>query len=105
VLVDLPRLTARYTGPFEQAAQAVFHRESLELQEFKARILRRAYLTKGERSLAFLPTDVAVGAPRDDTHFPGRRQLTVEFTLGAGQYATLVLKTAATLIGSHLKVR
>jgi len=104
-LVDLPRLTARYTGPFEQAARTVFERESLELQEFKARILRRAYLTKGERSVAFLPTDVAVGAPSDDTQFPGRKQLTVKFALGAGQYATLVLKTAAALIGSHIKVR
>lgn len=104
-LVDLPRLTARYTGPFEQAAQAVFERESLDLQEFKARILRRAYLTKGERPVAFLPTDVAVGAPSDDTQSPGSRQLDVEFALGAGQYATLVLKTAAALIGSHIRVR
>ncbi|MCD6286326.1 MAG: tRNA pseudouridine(13) synthase TruD [Anaerolineae bacterium] len=104
-LVDLPRLTARYIGPFEQAAQAVFAKESLGLQEFKARILRRAYLTKGERPVVFLPTDVAVGAPSDDTHFPGRKQLAVSFTLRAGQYATLVLKTAAALIGSQLKVR
>jgi len=104
-LVDLPRLTASYTGPFEQAAQAVFEKESLGLQEFKARILRRAYVTKGERPVAFLPTDVAVGAPSDDTQYPGRKQVTVEFTLGAGQYATLVLKTAAALIGSQLKVR
>jgi len=104
-LVDLPRLTARYVGPFEQPAQAVFERESLGLQEFKARILRRVYLTKGERPVAFLPTAVAVSAPSDDTKFPGRRQLTVEFSLSAGQYATLVLKTAAALIGSQLKVR
>ncbi len=104
-LVDLPRLTASYTGPFEQAAQAVFEKESLGLQEFKARILRRAYVTKGERPVAFLPTDVAVGAPSDDTQFPGGKQLTLEFVLGAGQYATLVLKTAAALIGSQLKVR
>jgi tRNA pseudouridine13 synthase len=104
-LVDLPRLTARYTGPFEQAAQAVFEKESLGLQEFKARILRRAYVTKGERPVAFLPTAVAVSAPSDDTQFPGRRQLTVEFALGAGQYATLVLRTAAALMGSQLKVR
>jgi tRNA pseudouridine13 synthase len=104
-LVDLPRLTARYMGPFEQAAQAVFEKESLGLQEFKARILRRAYVTKGERAVAFLPSDVAVGAPSDDAQFPGRKQLTVAFALGAGRYATLVLKTAAALIGSQLKVR
>jgi len=104
-LVDLPRLTARYPGPFEAAAAKVFESEDLELRDFKARILRRVYLTKGERSVAYLPTDVAAGPTGDDDQYPERKSATIEFTLGRGQYATLVLKTAAALIGTQIQVR
>jgi len=104
-LVDLPRLTARYPGDFRPAADKVFADEDLELRDFKARILRRVYLTKGERPVAFLPIEVTAGEAGVDEEFAGRRRATIAFALGPGQYATLVLKAAAALIGTQIKVR
>lgn len=105
VSVELPRLTARYEGPFESAAAAVFEREQLALREFKARILRRVYLTKGERAVAFAPSEVSATPPEPDEEHADRWQVTVSFALQPEQYATLVLKTAAALIGSDLMAR
>ena len=105
VVVDLPRLTARYDGPWRAAAEAVFEREELGLRDFKARILRRVYLTKGERQVAFAPADVSVGEPEPDAHNEGRWQVAVGFALDSGRYATLILKAAAALVGSPILVR
>jgi tRNA pseudouridine13 synthase len=105
MLVELPRLTARYDGPLHDAAAAAFEREKLELRDFKARILRRVYLTKGEREVIFAPTDVVSSAPEADAENAGRWQLQVGFTLGSGRYATLVLKAAASLVGAQIFVR
>jgi tRNA pseudouridine13 synthase len=105
VHVELPRLTARYEGPFEAVATEIFEQEQLELREFKARILRRVYLTKGERPVAFAPSGVSSQPPEPDTEHPGSWQVQVDFGLDAGQYATLVLKSTAALIGSTIRVR
>jgi tRNA pseudouridine13 synthase len=105
VLVELPRPPARYEGDFEAVSAAVFEKEQLELREFKARILRRVYLTKGERPVAFAPSDVSSESPAPDDQHPGRWQVRISFGLEAGQYATLVLKSAAALIGSDIRVR
>jgi tRNA(Glu) U13 pseudouridine synthase TruD len=105
VLVDLPRLTARYEGQFEAAAAAVFRAEGLGIRDFKARILKRAYLTKGERQVAFVPDDVGVGTPEADDLNDARWRVTVNFSLDTGRYATLVLKNAAALVGERIRVR
>ncbi len=105
VLVELPRLTACYEGPFEAVSAEVFEKEQLELREFKARILRRVYLTKGERTVAFAPWGVSSEPPEPDALHSERWQVQVNFGLNAGQYATLVLKSAAALIGSSIRVR
>ena len=90
---------------FEAPAAAVFEREQLELRDFKARILRRVYLTKGERPVAFAPEALTAEPPvRDDQDGEGW-QMTVAFTLGAGRYATLVMKAAAALIGTEIWTR
>jgi len=104
-LVELPRLTARYEGTLQTAAEAVFEREGLALRDFKARILRRVYLTKGEREVLFAPTQVESSAPEEDAENAGRRQVTVRFGLDSGRYATLVLKVAAALVGEPIFVR
>jgi tRNA pseudouridine13 synthase len=105
VAIDLPRLTAHYPGVFEAAAAAAFESEGLTTRDFKARILRRVYLPKRERVLAFVPQEVACGSPEADERAPGRYRTTVSFTLPPGQYASLVLKAAAALIGVELRVR
>lgn len=104
-LVDLPRLTSRYDEAFEAAADAALESEGLTLNDFKARILRRVYLTKGERQVAFLPTEVSVGQPESDTENLGRWSVIVQFALDPGRYATLILKVAAALIGADILVR
>lgn len=105
VLVDLPRLTARYEGVFEAAAETVFDDEGLGLRDFKARILRRVYLTKGERPVAFRPIEVSSQDAQPDEEIPDRWQVTLGFSLSTGQYATLITKAAAALIGAEIRVR
>lgn len=103
--IDLPRLTARYEEAVGEAAQAVFEMEELTLHDFKARILRRVYLSKGERSVWFTPTDVEVSAPYPDEYTSGRQAITVHFTLRSGSYATLVMKAAAAYCGISFRTR
>jgi len=105
VQIDLPRLTARYEGDIGEAAAAVFKMEDLTLRDFKARILRRVYLSKGERTIWFAPTEVEVGESFEDDRVSGRVAVPVNFTLQSGSYATLVLKTAAARIGADFRVR
>lgn len=105
VQVELPRLTARYEGALEAAAAAVFEKEELALRDFKARILRRVYLTKGERPVVFRPAEVYSRDAVPDAEHPDRWQVEVGFHLQSGQYATLVLKSAAALIGANIQVR
>jgi tRNA pseudouridine13 synthase len=103
--IDLPRLTARYEDKVGEAAKVVFERESLTLRDFKARILRRVYLSKGERLVWFAPEAVEVAAPFEDEHNPDRWAVPVSFTLRPGSYATLVMKAAAGRIGANLRAR
>ena len=103
--IDLPRLTARYENAIGEAAQAVFDMEGLTLHDFKARILRRVYLAKGERAVWFAPAAVEVSAPYPDEYTPGRQAVTVQFTLQSGCYATLVMKAAAAYSGLPFRTR
>ena len=103
--IDLPRLTARYEESVGEAASAVFETEGLTLHDFKARILRRVYLAKGERVVWFKPTAVEVSAPYPDEYTPGRQAVTVHFTLQSGCYATLVMKAAAAYSGLSFRAR
>lgn len=104
-MVELPRLTARYEGDLAPAAQAVFAAEGLTIRDFKTRILRRVYLVKGEREVAFAPGGVEVTAPTEDEENPGRRQVTVTLTLALDRYATLVLKAGAAMVGAEIRLR
>ncbi len=103
--VDLPRLTSRYEGEIAAAAEAVFAAEGLSVRDFKARILQRVYLAKGERPVWFAPTEVSVSEPYADEYAPGRQAVTVNFTLQSGSYATLVMKAAAVRAGIPFQTR
>jgi tRNA pseudouridine13 synthase len=67
--------------------------EGLALSDLKARILKRAYLSKGQRALLLFPQETSASLPEPDDRFPGQHKLTLTFTLPRGSYATLVLKT------------
>lgn len=103
--IPLPRLTARYEDEIGKAAAAVFAMEGLSLHDFKARILRRVYLAKGDRPIWFAPTEVDVSEPYPDEYTPGRQAVTVHFTLQSGCYATLVMKAAAAYCDIPIRTR
>jgi tRNA pseudouridine13 synthase len=111
VIVQGPRLTAYYEGPLAEAAEAALAEEGLTLQDFKARILKRAYLSKTKRSIWFRPLDVHVGTPEVDDAFSAGRgtsarwATSMTFTLTPGCYATLVLKVLALRLGTELRTR
>ncbi len=94
VTVPLPSYRAVYDDPAQAEIVAqVLAGEGLVLSDLKARILKRAYLSKGRRRLILFPQDASVSHPESDEHFPGRHKLTLTFTLPRGSYATLVIKT------------
>ncbi|MBN1976302.1 MAG: tRNA pseudouridine(13) synthase TruD [Anaerolineae bacterium] len=93
VAIPLPNHQASYAGP-DLAAIAihVLEEEGLELDDLKARILKRAYLPKGKRALLLFPEGLSCSPSEPDERFPGRHRVTAAFTLPRGSYATLVLK-------------
>lgn len=94
--IPLPHHRATFSdAALERIAHAVLAEEGLSLNELKARILKRAYLPKGQRPLLLFPTEIAVQAPQQDDRFPGRQQMQVSFTLPRGAFATLVLRRLA----------
>jgi len=94
--IPLPNHRARYADP-ELAAivEKVLAEEGFVLNDLKARILKRTYLTKGKRALLLFPEEVACSTAEDDDRFPKRQKMVVSFTLPRGSYATLVLKALA----------
>lgn len=75
-------------------AQRVLADEGLVLDDLKARILSKAYLSRGSRAVLVVPQEMEVGVPGEDERFPGRMQLSVRFVLPPGSYASLVPKAA-----------
>lgn len=96
--VDLPSYRAGYALP--QLASIV-HRtlqaEGFVLNDLKARILRRAYLYKGERHLMLYPGEVETAALEEDDRFAGRYALWIGFSLPPGAYATMIIRVARAL--------
>lgn len=91
----LPAAGAVYPPEQQPAVTAVLAEEGLALADFKARLLRDAYLPKGERELWVTPGELVAGAAVPDELAPSRYALPVTFTLPPGSYATLVIKVAA----------
>ena len=93
VAIPLPNHRARYADPdLAAVAVRVLEEEGLDLDDLKARILKRAYLPKGKRALFLFPEGLSCSASEPDERFPDRHRVTVAFTLPRGSYATLVLK-------------
>ncbi len=101
----MPNLTVRYPDALLPSVEAVLNEEEMTLEDFKARILRRVYLPKGERSVWFAPQDAVAGEPVEDVVFQGRWAVPVSFTLAPRQYATLLVKAIAARLGVHVRVR
>ena len=94
--IPLPNHRAVYADPeVEAIVSEVLKEEGLALNDLKARILKRAYLSKGKRTLWLFPEDPSASPPDPDDRFLGRSKLIVVFTLPRGSYATLVIKALA----------
>jgi tRNA pseudouridine13 synthase len=97
LVIPLPSHRAVYADPeLDVIAARVLAEEGLALHDLKARILKKAYLSKGKRALLLVPRDTQASAAQPDDLFPGQRKLTLTFTLPRGSYATLVLKALST---------
>jgi len=94
--IPLPHLHAAFGDPeLTAAAEEVLREEGLDWSDLKARILKRAYLPKGQRALLVFPQEAALLEASEDELFPGRCKLILAFSLLPGSYATLVLKALA----------
>lgn len=92
--IPLPHHRAVYGDPvLAKVVEDVLQAEELALSDLKPRILRRAYLPRGERSLILRPADASASPPAPDERFPGRQKVTLTFTLPPGSYATLVVRS------------
>jgi tRNA pseudouridine13 synthase len=73
-------------------AEEVLEREGIVLSDLKARQLSRIEVHGVQRRMIVLPGDLQVSGVGPDELYPGRRRLTLEFSLPRGSYATLVVK-------------
>ncbi|MBI1802558.1 MAG: tRNA pseudouridine(13) synthase TruD [Chloroflexi bacterium] len=93
LMIPLPNHRAAFAEPLvEQAAAAVLAQEQLTLNDFKARILKRAFADKSSRALIVRPQEVSASDPDNDELARKRWKVTVRFFLPPGSYATLVMK-------------
>jgi tRNA pseudouridine13 synthase len=91
--VPLPGHRAVYSDPeLAGVVGEVLAAEGIGLGDLKARILQRAYLSKGQRRLLLHPADIGSDVVQDDDRFSGSQARRVSFTLPPGAFATLVLK-------------
>jgi tRNA pseudouridine13 synthase len=92
--IPLPHHRAVYGDPvLTKVVEDVLWAEWLALSDLKPRILRRAYLPRGQRRLVLRPADMSVSPPAPDERFPGRQKITLTFALPPGSYATLVVRS------------
>lgn len=78
--------------PLAALSEAVLAEEGLQRKELKARLLKRAYLTRGARPLLVFPRETQRGEATADEAAPGQYHCTISFVLPPGSYATLMLK-------------
>jgi tRNA pseudouridine13 synthase len=90
---SFPRTSDAHSSILSTVAAQVLAEEGLTLHDLKARILKEAYLPRGNRPLLLFPQDPSTSPPEPDDRFPGHHKLTLTFTLPRGSYATLVIKT------------
>mgnify|MGYP000415728009 CR=1 FL=1 len=85
---------ATFSDPLvEGVAGEVLAREGLALAQLKARLLRRAYLPRGDRPLLLFPQQTK--AQLEESNESGKRDLRLSFFLPPGSYGTLVVKVLA----------
>ncbi|MEN8098599.1 MAG: tRNA pseudouridine(13) synthase TruD [Chloroflexota bacterium] len=95
-LIAMPNHRARYdqSSELESAAQQVLVESGFKINDLKARILEKAYLSKDRRSVLCLPQINHVS--REKEHGIDKyTSVRLDFTLPRGSYATLMIKLAS----------
>jgi tRNA pseudouridine13 synthase len=91
--IPLPNHRALFADPdLERIATQVLAKDALTLNDFKARILKKAFATKSSRLMIVKPTDVQVTPPEPDELARKRWKVALRFTLPPGSYATMAIK-------------
>jgi tRNA pseudouridine13 synthase len=72
--------------------EEVLRREGLTLTDLKVRQLSRLEVHGRQRGMIVVPGDLQVCGMEADELYPGRRRLTLDFSLPRGSYATLIVK-------------
>jgi tRNA pseudouridine13 synthase len=72
--------------------ERVLEAEGVELSQLRVRQLSGLRLHGLQRSVLLLPEGLQARGPEPDELYPGRRKLTLQFSLPRGGYATLVVK-------------
>ncbi len=86
---------AVFEGPeLSRLAREILEEEGLELRDFKARILEKAYLSRGGRRLLLFPQILDWSFGEDELN-PGAIKMGLRLLLPPGSYATLVVKAVA----------
>ena len=93
--IPLPNHRAVFADPaLARITNSVMEEDGLTLNDFKARILKKAFAAKSSRPLVVHPTEIQPGGPDNDELARKRWKVTLRFTLPPGSYATLVIKAA-----------
>ncbi len=86
---------ASFENPaISRIAREILEEEGLGLRDFKARILDKAYLSRGGRSLLLFPQILSYKIDKDELN-PGAIKMDLKMLLPPGTYATLVVKALA----------
>ncbi len=94
LLIPLPNHRATVSDPkLAQAANEVLAQEGLTLNDFKARILKKAFAAKSARALVVKPTQISISDVANDELARKRWKVTLKFFLPPGSYATLLVKS------------
>ena len=78
-------------SPLRSLYEAVLAEQQLELRELRVKFPRDSFFSKGDR-LAMLRLSPDLAEEGDDELYPGRRRVTLQFSLPRGAYATIVIK-------------
>ncbi len=78
-------------GPLQALYDRVLAAEGTTLREIRVKYPHDSFFSKGERPALLVPQELK-RVVADDEHYPGRKKLTLRFTLPRGSYATILIK-------------
>ncbi len=88
--------TATVDPLVKQSLAAVLDEEHIALTDLKVKKLPGKAVRGVERRLVVVPQEFAFDEPKDDELYPGRKKLTLHFSLPRGSYATMLVKRIQT---------